>query len=104
MGGVAQGNSRGIVVYWDIRRCSCRDKYVGQHFVTMFLKEENSGFQCTFAGIYAPCDRKLRIGLWKELAAIYGLTSHSQPWVISGDFNVLDLRMRRTVMLEIQEL
>nr|XP_009627966.1 farnesylcysteine lyase-like [Nicotiana tomentosiformis] len=55
----AQGNSGGIVVYWGKRRWSCMDKYVGHHSITTFLQEENSGFQCTFTGVYAPCDRKV---------------------------------------------
>lgn len=78
---------KAIVVYYDKRRWSCRDKYVGQHSVTIFLEEVNFASQCTFTGIYASCDRKLRRELWKELAAVYGL--NSQPWVIGGDFNVI---------------
>lgn len=60
---------------------------VGQHSVTTFMEEENTGFDCTFTGVYAPCDRKIRRSLWKEMGAIYGLIS--QPWVIVGDFNVV---------------
>lgn len=69
----AQGNSGGIVVYWGKRRWSCMDKYVGHHSITTFLQEENSGFQCTFTGVYAPCDRKVRrvgCNLWFDLTTL----------------------------------
>lgn len=83
----AQGRSGGILVYWDKRRWSCSDKHIGQHSITVFLKEENTDFQCAFTGVYGPCDRKTRRILWKEMGAVSGLVS--MPWVIGGDFNVV---------------
>lgn len=62
-------------------------KYMGQHSLTTLMEEENTGSQVTFTGVYAPCDRKRRKELWKELAAISSLIS--QPWAIGRDFNVI---------------
>lgn len=83
----AQGNSGGIVIFWDKRRWKCLEHIKGQHSVTILLEEEKSGYQYAFTGVYGPCDRKERKGLWKELAAINGIMA--QLWAVGGDFNVI---------------
>ncbi|XP_070054291.1 uncharacterized protein [Nicotiana tomentosiformis] len=54
----AQGNSGGIIVYWDKRRWNCKEKYVGQHSLTTLMEEENTCSQVTFTGVYAPYEEE----------------------------------------------
>ena len=69
----ARGASRGIVVLRDTRVVHLIGMEEGQFIVSCLFKNCENGSQWTFIGVYGPCSKREREGLWEELGSIQGM-------------------------------
>ncbi|RVW23995.1 hypothetical protein CK203_092093 [Vitis vinifera] len=90
----ARGAAVGVVVFWDKRVLELVGLEVGIFSISCRFKNCEDGFMWFFTGVYGPTMKRFKESFWEVLGAIRGLWS--DPWCISGDFNVIRFPSERS--------
>ena len=88
----AQGFSGGIWLFWKVQLVQIQILTSDAQFVSMAVTFNNLPVW-TFTAVYASPQENSRQSLWQQLNEFS--VSHSQPWLLAGDFNETKSMMER---------
>lgn len=83
----ATGSAGGILICWDERSFSTRDKWLGVFSASIILEDATGNSSWLVTSVYGPMDRRLGRSFWNELDSIR--SKWNGPWCLGGDWNVV---------------
>ncbi|XP_059070347.1 uncharacterized protein LOC131860019 [Cryptomeria japonica] len=84
--GRSEGASRGIAIFWNLKRVSRELVMQDSNLASIRFNHIGDGTSLLLTNIYAPNNRLGRSKFWKKLEAIRALYKDDM-WIIMGDFN-----------------